>query len=43
MVKSGDTLGEVSQKFDVALEDLKEANTLMSSNSSIGAKLAATE
>ena len=43
IVKSGDTLGEVSQKFDVALEDLKEANTLMSSNGSIGAKLAATE
>ena len=43
MVKSGETLGEVSQKFDVALEDLKEANTLMSSNGSIGAKLATTE
>ncbi|MGB2552413.1 transglycosylase SLT domain-containing protein [Campylobacter sp. MOP51] len=43
IVKSGDTLSEVAKKFDVAFEDLKDANSLMSSNSSIGAKLATSE
>ncbi|MDO5045876.1 transglycosylase SLT domain-containing protein [Campylobacter sp.] len=43
IVKSGDTLSEVVKKFDVAFEDLKDANSLMSSNSPIGAKLAASE
>lgn len=40
IVKSGDSLNEISEKFEVALEDLKDANSLISSNSPIGAKLA---
>ena len=43
IVRSGDTLNEVAKKFDIALEDLKDANSLISSNSPIGAKLATSE
>lgn len=39
IAKSGDTLNEISAKFDVAFEDLKDANSLLSSNEPIGAKL----
>ena len=39
MAKSGDTLNEISAKFDVAFADLQEANSIISSNETIGAKL----
>ena len=39
IAKSGDTLNEISAKFNIALEDLKEANNLLSSNQPIGARL----
>lgn len=43
IVKSGDSLPEVSKKFDIGLKDIKDANALVSSNSPIGAKFATTK
>lgn len=38
-VKSGDTLGEIADKYSVSAEDLQEANDLKTTNLQIGQKL----